>query len=486
MTRGFPTLTPPPGRVNPGGHDAGGTGIAVSVVAKPDSGADRNRPRPPAPPVKSPRVTSPASPSKSTLSLPGDSADNTPATSPFATMHSISVALWLLTSIAVMTTLYFASGLLVPLTFAVLAYLTLRPVTCRLRAWRIPPTAAAALVTLAIIAIAAAITAAVVSPAQYWIQNSRSNFTTVSEKLKSVRQPLRVFERAENQIEELTEDSAGEPTEEEPVEVEVTKPGLLSKQSLMSTTMQAVLFVTAVGLLTFFMLATGDDLLNRLMKSLPDFGQRRKAIEIISEIQDLVGTYLAQITMINIGLGVAVALVTWLCGMDTPLLWGVLAATLNFIPYVGALIGAGVVFLAATVQFDTIGSAIMVAVLYLTCTTIEGNFITPTIVGNRLNLGPVMVLIAVSFWGFLWGLPGVIVAVPLLIILRLACASYEATEPIAVLLGAHGSDGHVDPEERPGAERQADPSPSAGDDEDNMLVEEDQPIAQMADKMAAQ
>ena len=487
MTRGSGTLTPPRAGVNPWAGLVnrflvrGGTGIAPGPVG---SARIQSRliysPTLPGPP----RVTVPEKTSKSTLSLPGPSTRTETQTdaASVATLHSISVALWLLASIAVMVTIYFGSGLLVPLTFAVLAYLTLRPLTCRLRAFRIPPTAAAALVTLAIILAAAAVTAAVVQPAQYWIQNSQSNFATVSNKLKSIRQPMRVFERAEDQIEELTEESAGEPEEDQPVEVEVTKPGMLSKQTLMSTTMQALLFVTGVGLLTFFMLATGDDLLNRLMKSLPDFGQRRKAIEMISEIQDLVGTYLAQITMINAGLGVAVALVTWLCDMDTPLLWGVLAATLNFIPYVGALIGAALVFLAATVQFDALSSAVLVAVLYLTCTTIEGNFITPTIVGNRLNLGPVMVLISVSFWGFLWGLPGVVVAVPLLIIARLAFASYEVTEPIAVLLGAEGTDGHVDPAERPGGDKQADRQRRSTPE---VVVEDDQPIAEMAGEITA-
>lgn len=125
----------------------------------------------------------------------------------------------------------------------------------------------------------------------------------------------------------------------------------------------------------------------------------------------------------------------WLVGMPTPVLWGVLAMLFNFIPYVRAIAAAALVFMAALSTFDSLARPALTAFVFWLCTAAEGQFVTPTILGKTLKVGPVVVLIAVAVWGFLWGLPGVFIAVPLLMVQRHVFAQFESTYPLAVILG---------------------------------------------------
>ena len=190
----------------------------------------------------------------------------------------------------------------------------------------------------------------------------------------------------------------------------------------------------------FFLLATGDDVINRSLRIIPSKKRRERALQLACDIQDGVGSYLGHITIINIGLGVIATIVMWMLGMPSPLLWGVLATIFNFIPYVGPLAASVVVFVAAVGEFDSFGRAAVTAGVFWSLTAIEGQFVTPSVLGKSLNLGPVVVLVAVAFWGFMWGIPGVFIAVPLVIAMRYIFDCFDATKPIATMLGV-GDDG---------------------------------------------
>jgi len=157
---------------------------------------------------------------------------------------------------------------------------------------------------------------------------------------------------------------------------------------------------------------------------------------VVGKIQDSISTYLSQITLINAGLGMVVTVLMWLLGMPTPLLWGVLAMLFNFIPYVGALAATGCVFLAAFAHFGEVWLSVGYAFAFWLATAVEGQLVTPSILGRTLRAGPLVVLVAVAFWGYLWGIAGVFVAVPMLIAVRHACENFESTYPVAVILGA--------------------------------------------------
>ncbi|NND96108.1 MAG: AI-2E family transporter [Pirellulaceae bacterium] len=359
--------------------------------------------------------------------MPNEEPDESVAKGP----SQLTVAVWIVTSLLVIHMLYFAASLFVPLTMAMLAYLTMRPVVRRMTRTGLPAWVAAGAVTLLFGGITLAIATLIAQPAQYWAEKVPQSLSTIGPKLATLKRPLEVFDTAEEHLEQLTDSD----DINAPLKVEVAAPTIVDKEVLFNGTGQLLAFLFAVGITSFFLLASDDDLLRRLMRALPTLSDRKKAYSIVLEIQDMVGSYLAQITMINFGLGCAVGLMTWMCGMPTPLLWGVMAMILNFIPFVGALIGAIVIFVASALEFDHLWWPITITCLYLTLTSIEANFVTPAVLGKTLKLGPVMVLLACASWGLLWGLPGVIVAVPMMIVVRLVCSHFRATRPIAILLG---------------------------------------------------
>lgn len=348
-------------------------------------------------------------------------------------VERIAVAVWICTVLFIGYTLYLASGLLIPLTFALLLYLTIRPLVSKLRRWGLSPWLAAGAIMLSFAAAVGLVAFLILQPAQYWLSAGPENFKEVGGKLKSITRPLDVVDDVEAQLEQLTEQQRVE-AEDAPVEVQVTSPTFMDRQTVLSHTWQAALFFGGIGLIAFFLLATGDELLKRLLRAMPSFGDRKKALSIIIDVQEAVGHYLVQITLINFCLGCAVGLMAYLMKMPTPLLWAVLAMTFNFIPYLGAVAGLAIIFVAAAMKFE-LSYAALIAGLYFSFTTIEGNFITPMVLGRSLEVEPVVVLIAISVWGFLWGLPGVVMAVPLLVAMRLVCVRFEATRGIAILLG---------------------------------------------------
>lgn len=338
--------------------------------------------------------------------------------------------------------LYVASDLWVPLVIAALAYLSLRPIEAKLCRLGLPRVLASGILIVAIFSALGLIVSLLYSPAQRWIDMAPDSIATIQEKFRSVAEPLTTIDRADDTIDEATQPLANE---SQRVTVAYENPSLIDETTLINHTGSWLAFVAAVAVLTFFMLSTGDDLLNRLLGILPHRDSRAEVLEKISDIQHSVGRYLAQITCINVALGIAVTTVMWLAGMPTPVLWGVLATLCNFVPYVGPLAATAVVFLAAAGSFDTMGRAAMTALLFWLTTAVEGQFVTPAILGKTLKVGPVVVLAAVAFWGFLWGLPGVFLAVPLLIVQRKIFASFEITYPLAVVLGETPRDCHSDP-----------------------------------------
>jgi predicted PurR-regulated permease PerM len=344
----------------------------------------------------------------------------------------ITACLVTLSFLAVCAALYFGSRLLIPFVFALLVYLTLRPVVAAICKRGVSKTIASGLIILTLGTVFGGTVWLLTSPVQQWLETAPRSVATIRENLQGWRQSLTAIDQAGAELSKATQDaSVGQP----PVEVSVKKPGLIDEAVLLNTTGQILAFFAAVAVLTFFMLSTGDDVVNRILYVLPDDEKRFAMLEVIGRIQDTVGRYLGQITLINFCLGLVVTGVMWLLSMPTPVLWGILAMLFNFIPYVGALAATVLVFLAAISTFDSASRAALTAIAFWTCTAIEGQFITPSILGRTLRSGPVIVLISVAFWGFFWGLPGVLIAIPLLIVQRYVYAEFPSTYPLAVILG---------------------------------------------------
>ncbi|WP_404308504.1 AI-2E family transporter [Neorhodopirellula lusitana] len=356
-----------------------------------------------------------------------DSSRSTAGTDPWMRTMVTAIA-----AVLIVGLLYVSGDLLVPIVIAALAYLCLRPIAAKLCSRGLPQAAASGILIVGLFSTLALIVALLYSPAQKWIVSAPESLAELRANFQNVVEPLTTIDRAEDTVDDATAPLRdGEP----PIEVTYEKPSVVDEAVLINSTGQLLAFVAAISVLTFFMLSTGDDLLNRMLGVLPTRAAREEVLEKIGDIQQSVGRYLAQITGINIGLGVVVTMVMWLVGMPTPVLWGVMAALFNFIPYVGPLAATAIVFLAAATSFDTIGRAGLTAFAFWLTTAVEGQFVTPIVLGKTLRVGPVVVLVAVAFWGFLWGLPGVFLAVPLLIVQRKVFASFDSTHAFAVVLG---------------------------------------------------
>ena len=194
----------------------------------------------------------------------------------------------------------------------------------------------------------------------------------------------------------------------------------LSDQLLIGTrSFASGFFETAVVL--FFLLANGDTFLRRLVEILPRFRNKRQAVEISQQIERDVSAYLFTITIMNLVVGVATGAVAALCGLGDPVLWGTVAFLLNYIPILGPILGVGVFLLIGLLSVDTLWLALLPAGLYLTIHIIEGETVTPMLLARRFTINPVLVILALVFWYWMWGVPGAILATPMLAITKIIC-----------------------------------------------------------------
>jgi predicted PurR-regulated permease PerM len=186
-------------------------------------------------------------------------------------------------------------------------------------------------------------------------------------------------------------------------------------------------FFTTI-LFLFFLLVSGDTFLRRLVEILPSFSNKRQAVDISQQVESDISAYLVTITLMNAAVGTATAVVMWLTGIGDPILWGAVAFLLNFVPILGPISGAVILLLAGLLTIDTLWQALLPAGLYLGIQQIEAEVITPTLLAKRFILNPVLVIISVVFWFWMWGAPGAILSMPMLAITKIIC---DRVRPLA-------------------------------------------------------
>jgi len=201
------------------------------------------------------------------------------------------------------------------------------------------------------------------------------------------------------------------------------------------TTQRSVASVLEVLILLYFLLAAGDLFLQKLIKVLPNLGDKRKAVQIARETESSISTYLATTALVNLAEGAIVAGVMRLWGMPNAALWGALVVLLEFIPYLGALAMVVILAVAALTTFDNIGHAMLIPASYLLINLIQGNVVSPLLLGHRLSLNPVALFIGLAFWFWIWGIAGAFIAVPLLATFKIFCDHIESLASVGEFLG---------------------------------------------------
>jgi len=339
----------------------------------------------------------------------------------------------------VMFALFYSRSMAVPIATAFAMYMVLRPIVRQGSRWGIPSTVGAAGILIGLLVALGLGTYLVIDPAQEIIADAPQHIATLKQKLSTVTAKLHeVNEATEDLASTASNGEAGQAIaeEEEPVPVEIKQPGWINGISYLSGTGNVVSFLTITGALLYFLLATGDRLLRSVMQALPTFTARRKLVEVIRNVQEGFGDYLAKISAINMCLGIAVAMAMWFWEMPSPIMWGVMAFAFNYLPIVGAIVGCCIIFLVALMNFEPTYYAFLVAGTFLTLTSLEGQFITPAILGRSMRINPVLVFLSIVVWGWMWGIMGVFLSVPILIATRFACEAYDGLAPLGLILGA--------------------------------------------------
>ncbi len=328
--------------------------------------------------------------------------------------------------------LYFAQGLLMPVTLAFLAALVLSPVVRSLHKRGVPEGLSALCLVLALAAAIVVGGYTLSGPVTALVEDAPSIGWELRYKLASLREP---FEKVKN-ARQLVDDATKEDPEPGVEEVIVREPGLLNRAA---EGLPEVLAGAGLALvLLLFLLASGDLFFEKLVKALPTLQDRKRALRIAQDVEREVSRYLLTISVINAVLGVLVGTGLYVIGMPNPLLWGVLVAALNFVPYLGAVIGIGLVSIVALVSFPTLGQAAMAPGIYLVLTLVEGQVLTPMLVGKRLQINAVAVFLAIAFWGWMWGFIGVLIAVPILIVIKVFASRVEDLSGLNEFLSERG------------------------------------------------
>jgi predicted PurR-regulated permease PerM len=292
---------------------------------------------------------------------------------------------------------------------------------------RIPDAVGAAIVLGGLLFLAGYGLYALSGPASTWLARAPHSLSQAEKKIRELRRPMEKMSATAEAIAEMTDLDGAEPQ----VEVQagdVRSRVFASARAFLAETVTMVI-------LLYFLLASGDLFLRKLVRVLPTLRDKKRAVEIARETENHISSYLLTVTLINTGLGIAVGVMVWLAGVPNAVLWGAMAGIFNFVPYLGAMTGIAILSLVSLLTFDTAWQAAVPPLLYLAIATVEGNFMTPFLLGRRFTLNPVMVFVGIAFWGFLWGVAGMLVAVPLLAIFKIFCDHVEPLMPVGEFLG---------------------------------------------------
>jgi predicted PurR-regulated permease PerM len=357
----------------------------------------------------------------------GVSADPEPAVvSLQTTLKGIYRMLGLLSVIAVLAMLYFGRDVFIPIALALTLGLLMRPPVRWLCRRRVPEFVGAFLCLAAAVIIIAAGIVPLINPAQEWVNDLPKNLSLARDKLHVVREHAAQWGRFRSQIAELATTGDEEPL---PVPVTVREPEMTSNAEVLSMTGGVIGMWLVIVVLTYFLLISGDSLLNSVLSMLPTFREKRRTVELIKEVERSVSSYLATVTVINIGLGIVVGLTLWVMGVPNPAVWGLMTTVFNYVPFIGQGVAGLVIGLVSLLHFDSFGYALLAPVAFYCIAAVEGNLITPSLIGRHMSLNPALVLISLIGWGWMWGISGAALAIPILAVLKIGCAHFGMTGP---------------------------------------------------------
>jgi predicted PurR-regulated permease PerM len=319
----------------------------------------------------------------------------------------------------------------VPIALALTFHALLRPLVRGLERLRIPAVAGAAIVVLSFLALGIAAGFALSGPVRGFMESAPASITKAREKLRQMGGPLQRVSAAASGDGAAAQRERADSVKTRQQEGQQKVPSFLTQ--LLGGATVVVSGLIEVLLLLYLMLAAGNLIFRKLVRVVPGPDEKRTVSDVFHETEAIVGRYMVVTALINVGQGVAVGLAMWAIGMPSPVMWGLLTFVMEFIPYLGGAINVALLLIIGFTHFD--GSKVLLApALYLIITTLQNNVVSPYAYGSRLKLSPLAVMICVLFWWFVWGIPGVFLAIPIAATLKVLGDQVPRFQPLGELL----------------------------------------------------
>jgi predicted PurR-regulated permease PerM len=340
-------------------------------------------------------------------------------------LRAIRISLTGMILLATVYTVAIGKSLLVPLVLAAFIGLALNPIVVAAARVRLPRWFAAVTVMLLLgLGLVSAVTT-LSTPALNWFHEAPAAMRTFAPKIKPMTQQIEAASRATQNL------VGGAVARNAP---QASNDFGFTAWDIVAGAPKVLASVLTVALLVFFFLLYGDEILRRAVEISPTFAYKRHTVSIVRSIQTEVSSYLLLTAAINVTLGLVTAGMLYLYGVPDPLLWGSVAAIANFIPYVGAITTTTILSVVGVLHFQELGPALLPAATFAGITAIEGNLLTPMLQGRRSRLSPVAILLWLLVWGWIWGIPGALLAVPMLTCVKLITAKLRGWEWFAHMI----------------------------------------------------
>lgn len=332
-------------------------------------------------------------------------------------------------TVMIVATLRLGQALVLPVVIATLLTLTLSAPVRWLQTKHVPGRLAAALVVLAAVSGTVGGVALLAPPAVEWVSSAPATMKTLETRIRVLMMPLAALQRSADRMQE----SDAPPGPDAPRKVQIVMPGLFAR--LMTGSLAAIPTALSVVFLTYFLLSNQALMRRKLARLLPGRRELERREHLLAEIELAASRFLITVTVVNLGVGTITGLAMWAVGVRSPMLFGALAAVLNFIPYLGPLVTMVIVTLAALASVEPTGVALIAPAVSLALHLTESNVITPMMLGRALPLNTVAMFLGLLFFGWLWGLPGAVLAVPLTVCAKLVCDHVSTLAHVGELLG---------------------------------------------------
>jgi predicted PurR-regulated permease PerM len=324
--------------------------------------------------------------------------------------------------LAVLTLAYLAADIVLPILFAFVMNLLFQPGMRALAKLHVPRTVAALGLIFCVFGAIIGIGAAISGPAASWAQKLPGGVTRLEERLKVLNEPIHTVQTFFRQFEGPAQPAGA------------ASGGLSIEETLFKGTQHFASGFFETLLVLFFLLVSGDTFLRKLVEVVPSFSDKRRVVALSQQIEENVSAYLLTITVMNALVGIATAAAAWACGLGDPILWGGIAFLLNYVPIIGPSIGVLLFLFAGLLTIEVLWQAFLPAAAYLLIHLIEGETVTPMLLARRFTLNPVIVIISLIFWFWMWGVPGAVLAVPLLAIAKIICDDVKPLNAIGHFL----------------------------------------------------